>query len=207
VRAPRAYLAGFGTSGSLLAGAALIFVLASAFVGFHGWPQVGDAPSTVAVSLAPTGSHGGSAASRALLNASASAAGRLARGVGAHGAGATGSGAAGHARRSSGNASRGLGTPSGSVSSPSSTGVPSTHQCSGSSCTPSTGPGPGPSTGPVRQIVSTAGSALNSAVSTVTQHLPSGVGGVVNKGSGTVSSTVTKVTHKLGGAVSAVGLP
>ena len=41
VRASRAYLAGFGTSGSLLAGAALMFLLASAIVGFHGWPQVG----------------------------------------------------------------------------------------------------------------------------------------------------------------------
>lgn len=40
VRATRAYLAGFGTSGSLLAGAALMFLLASAIVAFRGWPQI-----------------------------------------------------------------------------------------------------------------------------------------------------------------------
>src|SRR5438552_8878714 len=51
-----AYLAGFGTSGSLLAGAALLFVLASAIVAFRGWPQVGDGlPSTASVSIPPSG--------------------------------------------------------------------------------------------------------------------------------------------------------
>ena len=67
MRAPRAYLAGFGTSGSLLTGAALLFILASAFIGFHGWPQVGDSPATVAVSVprAPVGTTT-SAASRSL---------------------------------------------------------------------------------------------------------------------------------------------
>lgn len=47
VRVPRAYLAGFGTSGSLLAGGALMFILASAIVAFRGWPQItGGAPVT-----------------------------------------------------------------------------------------------------------------------------------------------------------------
>lgn len=75
MRAPRAYLAGFGTSGSLLAGAALLFILASAFIGFHGWPQLGDSPSTVAVTLprAPIGTAT-SRASRALSTTTASTA-------------------------------------------------------------------------------------------------------------------------------------
>jgi hypothetical protein len=48
-RGTRAYLAGFGTSGSLVAGAALLFVLASAIVAFRGWPQVGTGPATAAL--------------------------------------------------------------------------------------------------------------------------------------------------------------
>lgn len=51
MRAPRAYVAGFGTAGSLLAGAALLFVLASAVVAFRGWPQLNDqaAPAALVV--------------------------------------------------------------------------------------------------------------------------------------------------------------
>jgi hypothetical protein len=49
MRASRAYIAGFGTAGSLLAGAAMVFVLASAVVAFRGWPQVGDQPPAVAI--------------------------------------------------------------------------------------------------------------------------------------------------------------
>jgi hypothetical protein len=41
----RAYLAGLGTAGSLLAGAAVLFLLASALVSFHGWPAVTPRPS------------------------------------------------------------------------------------------------------------------------------------------------------------------
>ena len=43
--AARPYIAGFGTSGSLLAVAALLFIVASAMVAFHGWPHVGAQPS------------------------------------------------------------------------------------------------------------------------------------------------------------------
>src|SRR5437764_4042396 len=49
----RGYLAGFGTSGSLLAGAAVMFILASALVAFRGWPHVGTQPSPGEVVLAP----------------------------------------------------------------------------------------------------------------------------------------------------------
>ena len=49
MRATRAYVAGFGTAGSLLAGASIMFVLASAVVSFRGWPQIAvqSAPATL----------------------------------------------------------------------------------------------------------------------------------------------------------------
>ena len=43
--AARAYLAGVGTAGSLLAAAALVFIVASALVAFHGWPHLAVQPS------------------------------------------------------------------------------------------------------------------------------------------------------------------
>jgi len=46
VRAARAYLAGLGTTGSLPAGSALMFMVASALVAFHGWPHLAVQPST-----------------------------------------------------------------------------------------------------------------------------------------------------------------
>ena len=51
----RAYLAGAGTTGSLLAVAALVFIVASALVAFRGWPHVAAAtsPGEVVVSRAP----------------------------------------------------------------------------------------------------------------------------------------------------------
>ncbi len=52
-RSARPYLPGFGTSGSLLAGAALMFVLASALVAFRGWPHLGTQPSPGEVVVSP----------------------------------------------------------------------------------------------------------------------------------------------------------
>ena len=49
MRATRAYIAGFGTAGSLLAGAAILFVFASALVSFKGWPQVAEQGQPIAV--------------------------------------------------------------------------------------------------------------------------------------------------------------
>ena len=40
VRTTRAYLAGFGTAGSLLAAAAVLFIVASAVVSFRGFPEI-----------------------------------------------------------------------------------------------------------------------------------------------------------------------
>lgn len=52
MRATRAYLAGFGTAGSLLAGAAMLFVLASAVVAVRGWPQIDYHSSAASLTLA-----------------------------------------------------------------------------------------------------------------------------------------------------------
>jgi hypothetical protein len=52
VRTTRAYLAGLGTAGAIIVGAALVFVLASAVVAFRGWPNADgvDSPARVVVS-------------------------------------------------------------------------------------------------------------------------------------------------------------
>lgn len=216
MRAPRAYLAGFGTSGSLLAGAALIFLLASAFVAFHGWPQVGDSPSTAAVSLPGATPQTGSPAARALHRAvtvpsagrssvHAAAAVRIggrAQGgattgglVGQHGS--VGSGAGG----SGGSSAPGGGSPSGSGSSGPGTPTPSPQTCVGSACVPSSST-PGVVTGTVHKVTSTAGSALSTAVNTVTTvtgHLPGGAGGTVKSTTGSTTKTLSNVTHKVGG--------
>src|SRR5436305_6587822 len=76
VRPTRAYLAGFGTAGSLLAGAALLFVLASALVAFRGWPQVGDQPAPISVVISRSRSHlaGGYSATTRRVSAAVAAA-------------------------------------------------------------------------------------------------------------------------------------
>lgn len=57
VRATRSYLAGAGTSGSLLAGAAVLFLIGSAIVAFRGWPQIATGPVTSNVAAAPLAAH------------------------------------------------------------------------------------------------------------------------------------------------------
>lgn len=54
MRATRAYLAGFGTSGSLLAGAAALFLFGSAIIAFKGLPQIGGGSASSNVAAAPT---------------------------------------------------------------------------------------------------------------------------------------------------------
>ncbi|HWF52437.1 MAG TPA: hypothetical protein VG294_17480 [Solirubrobacteraceae bacterium] len=53
----RAYIAGFGTAGSLLAGASVLFVVATAVVSYRGWPQVANAGPKPAL-VAPLSSYG-----------------------------------------------------------------------------------------------------------------------------------------------------
>ena len=56
----RAYLAGLGTTGCLLACAGLLFLVASAIVSFSGWPQVGAPSSPVPVTVPADRASGGS---------------------------------------------------------------------------------------------------------------------------------------------------
>src|SRR3984885_12250400 len=96
-RAARAYLAGVGTTGSLLAGAALMFILASALVAFHGWPHVATAPSPreVVISSRPASSTSTAVARRIAFVAAAPAAGGAAPAPGP-GPGGRGHGGRGH---------------------------------------------------------------------------------------------------------------
>lgn len=72
VRATRAYVAGFGSSGSLLAGAAALFLVGSAIVAFGGWPQIATGPATSSVAAVPAAAS--SHASRRLIRALAATA-------------------------------------------------------------------------------------------------------------------------------------
>src|SRR5579884_772379 len=107
-RSVRTFLPGFGTSGALLAGAAAMFVLASALVAFRGWPHVGAQPSPGEVVVAPraTAASSSSPSSRRLVlfsgvaasppAAAPSGGGTLAGRGGSHAGGrASGGGAAG----------------------------------------------------------------------------------------------------------------
>src|SRR6185437_15461704 len=99
MRGARAYLPGFGTAGSLLAGAVLMFIVASALVAFRGWPHVGAQPSPgeVVVSPSPVAATGSPSGRRLALFAAGPAA-RLAGPGAAAGAGPRpGAGRAGRA--------------------------------------------------------------------------------------------------------------
>ncbi len=114
LRAARAYLPGFGTAGSLLAGAVLMFIVASALVAFRGWPHVGAQPSPgeVVVSPAPTAATGSASARRLALFTAGPA------------AGAAAPAAAAGARPRPGAGRRATGTPHGSVGRPVTTSRP-----------------------------------------------------------------------------------
>src|SRR5947209_18007923 len=90
LRSLRTYLPGFGTAGSLLAGAVLMFIVASALVAFRGWPHVGAQPSPgeVVVSPAPTTATGSPSGRRLALFTAGPAAGIAAPAAAAAAAGA-----------------------------------------------------------------------------------------------------------------------
>src|SRR5580693_8042449 len=121
VGAARAYLAGLGTTGSLLAGAALMFIVASALVAFRGWPHVAAQPTPAEVVVSPhRAASGATLATRRLAFAAAAPA------AGAGAARAAGGAAQGPARLTAG---RGLGAgpgqpPRRSIGAPPSTSAP-----------------------------------------------------------------------------------
>lgn len=209
VRATRAYLAGFGTSGSLLAGAALMFVLASAIVAFRGWPQV-TAQNPVVNVAAPRLAVTASSRAGRILQADLRAPGRTAPSGGA-GLSVT------HSRAPGGGSSAGGGAPRGSGGSSAGSGghttlvASSSSSCTLPTCTstPTVPSGVGSVTGPVSQAVSQVGSAVSGATSTVTtqvSNVTTTASGVVKKLGATSSQTVTTTASQLTGTVTTPGL-
>lgn len=217
--AARAYLAGIGTSGSLLAGAALMFFVASALVAFRGWPHVAAQPSPGEVVVAPRPAvPTASPVARRLRLITAPAAGAVARAranrpaVGTRGV--TGGAPAGGppATRQS------IGTPV-SVSRP---GAPAASPvrgtptalagCAGGGCgstpapsapvhsapTPTT---PTTPTTPVAPVLQKVGGTLGTVVS----NAGSAVGSTVQQTTNTAAGAVQGVSPQVGGAVSQVG--
>jgi hypothetical protein len=209
VRATRAYLAGFGTSGSLLAGAALMFLLASAFVAFQGWPQVGGQSSPVLVSLPHVNAASASRASRVLSSTTAGHPSRAHAGAGGAASTRLRNGTTHlsltHAHRGS---DQTTGTPvssdPGSVPGHPGTGpTPSPRPCT-INCGPTpSSPQPLPA---VHRVVSgtkqSANSTVSGTVSSVKKVLPGSSG---SSAGGTVGHVVTTVKKVVGGGTG--GLP
>jgi hypothetical protein len=220
VHGARAYLAGAGTTGSLLAVAALVFIVASALVAFRGWPHVAAATSPGEVVVSP---H--QAGSTATL-----AARRLAFVAGAPGAGGPGRGGAGGAAGAGGRlapsaAGRGLGQPRPprhAIGAPASTSVPVSTGGSGSTTCPSgcgTPGSPAPSPTPVQQVqqtlsqatntlgtvVTDTGSRLGSSVQQTTNGVAGALGGAGTPAGGAVGTVGSGAAKTLGGATQALG--
>jgi hypothetical protein len=190
VRATRAYVAGFGTSGSLLAGAALMFLLASAIVGFHGWPQVGS-PNSVANVLAPNVTVAPSSPASRIL--AAITAGRIQSAS----ARALPAGGGGHGPRGGM-----IGSPQASSPAALSVGLhaASATGCSGSKCTPSIPSTPTPTqvTKQLSTAVAQTGAKVGKSVSTTATKAAT----VVAPVSPAASSTLKKLGHGAAHAVS-----
>jgi hypothetical protein len=223
----RAYLPGFGTAGSLLAGAVLMFIVASALVAFRGWPHVGAQPSPgeVVVSPAPAAAAGSISARRLAVFTAGPAAG--ARG---HAAPAP---AAGRALPGTGPAgatgpARSLGRPvsaSRPVPATGSGGGGTVSSCPAAGCGVAAGTaqpgsaGSGP-TQPVQQVIRQTTGALGGvvagtgnqvgsvvqqttgAVAGAVQQVSPPAAGVVNSAGAGAAKTVTGVTHTIAGALS-----
>lgn len=205
VRATRAYLAGFGTSGSLLAGAAVLFVLASAIVAFRGWPQVATQPATAAVTV-PASALGTS--SRDTRRLTAVLAGRIGRSA-VLVRRSVSSRARGHGTRiGTGTAAGGTAPQStpGTVAGSSVQGASGATSSSGGGCTGTCTVSASEGTvtkavGNAGQTVSNAGSAVGSEVSGVAGTVAGGVGGTSPPAAGAVQGAA----NTAGGAVSGVG--
>jgi hypothetical protein len=210
VRATRAYLAGLGTAGSIVVGAALVFVLASAVVAFRGWPGADglETPAQIVLS-APARSERPVARRLAVLVDSSRSAD-----VGA--ASRTPVATVVNPRRPAGVAAGGGGSPTLSI------GESPRTQPVGS---PSTQPTqPAPTTGPTRSLTpTTPGRATTTpappttlptsggdtgdrgTVGTVLKNATGTVGGTVSGTGAGVGTIVKKVTAPVGGPISSVG--
>lgn len=202
VRATRAYLAGFGTSGSLLAGAALMFVLASAIVAFRGWPQV-TAQNPVVNVAAPRLAVAASTRTGRILDAalgtrSASGGAPVAPGTASRGgAGGATSHRGGGSPGSGG--SRGTGGRGSSGSGHTTVAAKPTATCVLSACSsnPTVPPPVKTVTGSLTQTLSQTASQVDSTVNNVTTTAASQVppvGNAVQSAGQTTSTAINTVT-------------
>lgn len=196
VHATPAYVAGFGSSGSMLAGAAALFLVGSAIVAFGGWPQIATGPATSTVAAVPAAAS--SHASRRLLRALTTTAPRV------HAPGAVArSGVPGPAahRNVAGRTVARLApaapttpaTPATGSTSPGAATASVPAPASGcTSCThPSGSPGPVTTvTNKVAQTVATVGGAVGQQITGL---------------SGTVANPVSAVSPPVGSTVGAIG--
>jgi hypothetical protein len=215
VRATRAYLAGFGTAGSLLAGAAIVFVLASAVVSFRGWPQVGSQATPASVVVNPAGlAHSSSRAGRSLAFAAAApVAGAAVAGAGAARTGPSTNTGAGPVvtivptTLTSQPGSRGTVAP-GPVGQPTSCA----SGCSAPAVTAPIGTAVKSSTGALGNTVSAAGSSAGAAVTGASKTaagsltgISSSVSGAVRTAGSAVGSAVSGSSQTAGSAVTQAG--
>ena len=195
MRVTRAYIAGFGTAGSLLAGAALVFVLASGVVAFRGWPQVGDtvAPVSVVVPHARTETESSNAR-------------RLTAAV------ATFAQAPAAAARSTRQRTLGTGGPAGAAPTSGAPRHPLSLSPGPAAPTTPSQPGTPPSAGcltcavvvPPTQVTTLVQGATNAVGSTVKQTGQS-LGSSVNSLAGTVAHKLAPVSPALAGTVQGTG--
>lgn len=224
IGAARAYLAGVGTTGSLLAGAVLMFIVASALVAFRGWPHVGPQPSPGEVLVSPqAASPSGSPTGRRLALISATAP----IGGGAPAAGLVPGALPGLGRSGPPSTRRSIGKPASTsipVGTPPATGglPPSSCVVGGCGSTSSATPGSGPAqqaTQVVQRAAGSLGTVLTGAggrVGTVVQQTTTTVGGAIQgtsppaggavngAGSG-VAKAIGGATQTIVGALSAIG--
>lgn len=202
MRTSGAYVAGFGTAGSLLAGAAIVFVLASAVVEFRGWPQLGFQPSAPAVVVVPSSARAGSRIEKRLVSSARSRGPRVSTVT----AGVAG---AGRSANVPSGGSAGPGTsfaaaPVVSVPAPALPPRPTRMRIAAPPVTPpaiSTGNPAGPATTPCSGCdVSPA----NSVVGNVVQGATGALGGTVASTGATLGSTVSGVAGALGTTLSGV---
>jgi len=212
LRSLRAYLPGFGTSGSLLAGAVLMFIVASALVAFRGWPHVGAQPSPgeVVVSPAPTPASASTSGRRLAVVAAGPAAALVAGPAPAGGApalpgaGRTRTASPHHSLGRPVTASRPVAGGAGGVTAGGcSAGCGSTAGTPqpGSTASAPTQPLPVPPVQPVQQAIKQTTGALGGAVAGTGKQ----VGSVVQQSTGAVAGVVHPVSPPAAGVVSSAG--
>lgn len=179
----RAYLAGTGATGSLIAGTVVAFLSLAAFVAFHGMPFANSGGSFGSAYVGSGAVGAPEAAARSLAAAPRSVASTPVRGAPAGAAGLPG--AAGGAPTSTATTSA-LGSDSGAVPT-----TPSTPQAPSGG-----GSGSGPVTGIVDPVDPTGG-GISQTTNDATQQL----GNTVNQTQGAVGQTLNDVRPGLGDTV------